>query len=43
MNLVIQKLNQIGQSIWYDNIERNLLEDGTLEGMFELGEIRGIT
>jgi transaldolase len=39
----IQKLNQIGQSIWYDNIERKLLKDGTLEGMFSRGEIRGIT
>jgi len=39
----MQKLNQIGQSIWYDNIERKLLKDGTLEGMVRRGEIRGIT
>jgi len=43
MTPTIQKLNQIGQSIWYDNIERKLLRDGTLEGMFKRGEIRGIT
>ena len=43
MTSLIQKLNQIGQSIWYDNIERKLLKDGTLEGMFNRGEIRGIT
>lgn len=43
MTPTIQKLNQIGQSIWYDNIERKLLMDGTLEGMFKRGEIRGIT
>jgi len=43
MTPTIQKLNQIGQSIWYDNIERKLLKDGTLEGMFNRGEIRGIT
>jgi len=43
MTSTIQKLNQIGQSIWYDNIERNLLKDGTLEGMVSRGEIRGIT
>jgi transaldolase len=43
MTPTIQKLNQIGQSIWYDNIERKLLKDGTLEGMFKRGEIRGIT
>ncbi len=43
MTSLIQKLNQIGQSIWYDNIERKLLMDGTLEGMVSRGEIRGIT
>ncbi len=43
MNEIIKELNQIGQSIWYDNIERKLLEDGTLEGMVKRGEIRGIT
>ena len=43
MTSLVQKLNQIGQSIWYDNIERKLLKDGTLEGMFNRGEIRGIT
>lgn len=43
MTSTIQKLNQIGQSIWYDNIERKLLKDGTLEGMVRRGEIRGIT
>ncbi len=43
MTSTIQKLNQIGQSIWYDNIERKLLMDGTLEGMVSRGEIRGIT
>ena len=43
MTSTILKLNQIGQSIWYDNIERKLLKDGTLEGMVSRGEIRGIT
>lgn len=43
MTSTIQKLNQFGQSIWYDNIERKLLKDGTLEGMVSRGEIRGIT
>jgi len=43
MTPTMQKLNQIGQSIWYDNIERKLLKDGTLEGMVRRGEIRGIT
>ena len=29
--------------MWYDNIERKLLNDGTLAGMISRGEIRGIT
>ncbi len=43
MKEIVSKLNQIGQSIWYDNIERKLLNDGTLAGMIQQGEIRGIT
>lgn len=39
----VNQLKEIGQSIWYDNIERKLLTDGTLQGMVERGEIRGIT
>jgi len=38
-----QQLAQLGQSIWYDNIQRGLLEDGTLAGMVARGEIRGVT
>jgi transaldolase len=40
---VVNEIIRIGQSIWYDNIERKLLNDGTLAGMVERGEIRGIT
>jgi transaldolase len=43
MNTLIEQINQVGQSLWYDNIERKLLRDGTLAGMVERGEIRGIT
>ena len=43
MTNIIGELKKNGQSIWYDNIERKLLEDGTLVGMVERGEIRGIT
>lgn len=39
----IQKLHQLGQSLWYDNIERKILTDGTLEKMIQRGEIRGVT
>jgi transaldolase len=43
MKAIVEKMNEIGQSIWYDNIERRLLVDGTLAGMVKRGEIRGIT
>ncbi|HSG41654.1 MAG TPA: bifunctional transaldolase/phosoglucose isomerase, partial [Anaerolineales bacterium] len=39
----IKKLTQLGQSIWYDNIERKLLENGNLQAMIERGDIRGVT
>jgi transaldolase/glucose-6-phosphate isomerase len=39
----IERLHALGQSIWYDNIERRLLRDGTLAGLIEHGEIRGVT
>lgn len=38
-----QKLAEIGQSIWYDNIQRRLLENGEMAGMIARGEIRGVT
>jgi transaldolase len=37
------KLLELGQSIWYDNIQRNLLKNGDFSGMIERGEIRGVT
>jgi len=36
-------LLQIGQSIWYDNIQRSLLRNGELASLIAAGEIRGIT
>lgn len=39
----IKKLTQLGQSLWYDNIQRKLLESGELRAMIERGEIRGVT
>ncbi|PKO07651.1 MAG: transaldolase [Chloroflexi bacterium HGW-Chloroflexi-3] len=39
----IDKLHQLGQSIWYDNIERRLLKNGEMERMIAAGEIRGVT
>jgi transaldolase/glucose-6-phosphate isomerase len=37
------QLNALGQSIWYDNIERRLLDNGELAGMIKQGDITGIT
>lgn len=39
----IEKLHSLGQSIWYDNIERRLLNNGELAAMIDRGEIRGVT
>ncbi|HOE69619.1 MAG TPA: bifunctional transaldolase/phosoglucose isomerase [Brevefilum sp.] len=42
MSKVIQ-LSLLGQSIWYDNLKRSLIKDGTIAGMIERREILGIT
>jgi len=39
----IVRLHALGQSIWYDNIERRLLNDGSLAKLIAQGEIRGVT
>lgn len=38
-----QQLFAVGQSIWYDNIQRSLLTNGALAGMIGREEIRGVT
>jgi len=38
-----QKLLEAGQSVWYDNIQRNLLKNDELAGMIRRAEIRGVT
>jgi transaldolase len=38
-----QKVYELGQSLWYDNIERRLLDNGELKGMIERGDIYGVT
>lgn len=43
MTTTIQKLTALGQSIWYDNIQRKLLENGELKAMIARGDIRGVT
>lgn len=39
----IEKLHELGQSIWYDNIQRRLLENGELGELIRRGDIRGVT
>jgi transaldolase len=38
-----QQLHQVGQSVWYDNVVRRLLNNGEMAGMIARGEIRGVT
>jgi transaldolase len=40
---ISQQIQEAGQSIWYDNIQRKLLKNGELAGMIRRGEIRGVT
>src|SRR5512134_3482392 len=39
----IEKLTQLGQSLWYDNVQRKLLENGEFAAMIQRGDIRGMT
>ena len=39
----IEELTSLGQSLWYDNMQRRLLENGELAGLISRGDIRGIT
>ncbi len=39
----IETLHALGQSLWYDNIQRKLLENGELAKMITDGDIRGVT
>lgn len=39
----IEVLTALGQSLWYDNIQRRLLENGELGAMIARGDIRGVT
>jgi transaldolase / glucose-6-phosphate isomerase len=43
MTTPVQKLHRLGQSLWFDNIQRRMLEDGTLADMIRGGELRGMT
>src|SRR3569832_2768213 len=39
----LKRLQDIGQSVWYDNIERKLLRSEELSRMIKIAGLRGIT
>ena len=39
----IEQLHQAGQSIWYDNIQRSMLQNGGMAKLISAGDIRGVT
>ena len=43
MTTIPRKLYALGQSLWYDNIERRLLNNGELNAMIQRGDIYGVT
>lgn len=42
-NHPLRLLNAAGQSVWYDNIQRSMLGDGTLARLIAEDDLRGIT
>ncbi len=43
MSSRIEKLTDLGQSLWYDYMERRILEDGELAQLINDGDVRGLT
>src|SRR5215470_7764656 len=39
----LTELTNLGQSVWYDNIERKLITSGELRRMIDEDELRGVT
>ena len=38
-----QQLHSLGQSLWYDNISRSMLDNGELKKLIEEFGVRGMT
>ena len=38
----LAKLYNLGQSVWYDNIDRKLIQNGEISGLISTG-VRGLT
>jgi transaldolase len=43
MSSKIIKLTELGQSLWYDYMERRIIENGELAGLIDQGDVRGLT
>ncbi|MGC1378386.1 MAG: bifunctional transaldolase/phosoglucose isomerase [Anaerolineales bacterium] len=43
MKNTIHELTSLGQSLWYDNIQRRLLQNGELAALIANGDVRGVT
>jgi transaldolase/glucose-6-phosphate isomerase len=43
MSSRINQLTDLGQSLWYDYMERRIIENGELAQLLEQGDIRGLT
>jgi len=41
-NTYIEALNKLGQSIWYDNVSREVLTNGKLKSLIDVG-VSGLT
>lgn len=39
----LQRMSEFGQSIWYDNISRAMLQSGALQKMIDEDDLRGVT
>lgn len=42
-NNPLRRLPELGQSVWYDDISRQLLQEGTLERLIADDDLRGVT
>src|ERR1044072_5721874 len=42
-NNPLSQLTRLGQSIWYDNIERKLITSGELKRLIDEDDLRGVT
>jgi len=43
MSNPIKEVTRLGQSIWFDNIQRRALKNGDLKTLIDRGDIRGVT